>query len=244
MAFGEQIDFLEVMGFACEVAGPEPEPVQGAEPDDAPPRVARDQVDQRALALDPDLELWTIRARRQQPKTEDQCKRIAFEDPSPCPFVSCRWHIYSDELAADDDGTAAVPERMRLFEKMVDDLPPERWGETCAMRIAKRVHVVKTKDGKDASHSIDGESLGTVPPRYDESTGTWKDPAPRLREPTILQPATIGRYLGCSRESARKLWHSAAARYRGDEVMVQEAEDRHLGGRTPIDWDGDGDSDG
>lgn len=242
MAFGEQIDLLEVMGFACDVA--EPEPLNEPEPDDAPRRVARDQVDQRALALDPDLELWTIRAKRQQPKMASECERITFDDPSPCPFVSCRWHLYSDEIAADENGTAEVPDRMRLFERMVEDLPPERWGETCSMRIARRVHVVKTSDGKDSSHSVDGEPIATVPPRYDESTGTWKDWPARLRHPNVLQPATIGRYLGVSRETSRKLWHSAAAAYRRDHVLAQEAEDRHLGGRVSVDWDGDGDSDG
>jgi hypothetical protein len=220
----------EQIGFGFEVVIA----VAPTQPDDdepAPPVrrvITRDQIDQRGLNLDPDLDQWMVKASKLQPKTFAECERQTFADPSPCPFVSCKFHLYSDALKVDEHGRPVLPKRMLDFERMVESVPPSRWGETCSLRIANRVIVEKTESGKPASHSIDGHPIAKVGPSFDHESREWVDCESHLQKPTVLEPAVIGRFLGVSREKARQYWLGARAVLRENRFILQQALDRDI----------------
>lgn len=65
----------------------------------------------------PDLPL-----QQHRPRTRGDCRR----SPRPCPFVSCRWHLYLEVTS-----TGAV--KLTFPDLEVDELP-----ETCALDVADR----------------------------------------------------------------------------------------------------------
>jgi hypothetical protein len=176
------------------------------------------------------LSAWEVQADLSRPATLEECTRAVFEDTSPCPHISCRYHLWNEPVTIGEDGTPSIPARMRQFERMVEAVPPERWGETCSLRVARRVEVVETETDKFAAHSKDGEPICATPPRYDEETGRWVDREPKLRFPTVLNEARVGRLMGLSREAVRKAKITALQACKANAALRQEAEDRHLGG--------------
>lgn len=176
------------------------------------------------------LSAWEVQADLSRPTRLDQCTRATFEDDSPCPHISCRFHLWNEPVVIADNGTPSIPARMRMFERMVEAVPPERWGETCSLRVARRVEIVETETDKFAAHSKDGEPICATPPRYDEETGRWIDREPKLRWPTVLNEARVGRLMGLSREAVRKAKITALQACKANDALRQEAEDRNLGG--------------
>lgn len=193
-----------------------------------PPRrrkVRRLRVVQPQLRnLDPGLEPWVERAETERPRTLGDCDRVVGSEP--CPFVSCKMHLWSDEV---EDG--GLPRRMRWFEHMTNSLPPEEWGETCAMRVARGVVIVPSATGKHEAHSADGEPVGRPGPVLEGPPGDrrWVQHTGDEAAPRKVDKAVIGRFLGgLSREQARKDLNRAGAKCRADPEFRAWAVDHGL----------------
>jgi hypothetical protein len=204
----------------------------GLDDSDAPgvPRRRRLRVVQPLLRIDPDLDEWVDRARAEQPKTRGDCDRAVGDEP--CPYVSCRMHLWADQLADSDvDDGGGLPRRMRQFEHLVETEEPENWGETCALRVAERVTPEPSATGKWEGHSIDGEVIATPGPILDGGPGNrvWLAAPEEFASPRKVDAAVLGRFLGwLSREQIRKDLNRAAALFRADPAIRQWAVDRGL----------------
>ena len=62
-----------------------------------------------------------------RPATFEECDSVGLGDLTPCPFVSCKHHLYLD-----------VNERIGSVKINFPDLEPDELAETCAMRVAMR----------------------------------------------------------------------------------------------------------
>lgn len=173
------------------------------------------------MPLDPDLAEWVQLAKDSQPRTHGECDRMVWEDdgsPAPCPFVSCKLHLWSDELEdADVDDGSGLPRRMRQFEHLIETVDPAQWGETCSLRVAKSVTLEPSETGKWIAKSSDGEVIGMPGPSFDTDRREWVAVEGEFAAPRSLDAAVIGRFLGgLSREQIRKDLNRAAARLRAD----------------------------
>jgi hypothetical protein len=62
-----------------------------------------------------------------RPATFEECVSEGLGDLTPCPFVSCKHHLYLD-----------VNEQLGSVKINFPDLEPDELAETCAMRVALR----------------------------------------------------------------------------------------------------------
>ncbi len=132
----------------------------------------------------------------------------------PCAFVSCRFHLWNE------------PERFRWFERLVEELEPEEWGETCALAVAKALVLRPSKGGKWIAVSATGGPLGAPPPEL--INDEWVQPGAEFAHPTVVNAAVLGRYAGVSRETVRHTLNDAIHKLRGDEENIQAARDRGI----------------
>lgn len=210
----------------------EPIPASVGLDDSIPPRPKRRRlrvVSQPLLRnLDPELDEFIAEAERTHPRSLGDCDRVVGD--GPCPFVSCKMHLWSDGLD-DDEVDDKLPRRMRWFEHLVETVHPDDWGETCAMRIAMRVVIEASETGKHEGHSADGEPIATPGPVLvgDPGRRRWEPVQGDFAVPRKVDAAVLGRFLGgLSREQIRKNLNAAAEKVRADPAMRQWAVDNDL----------------
>lgn len=189
-------------------------------------------IQQPMLHLDPELDEYVELAERLRPRTRGDCATAVGDDP--CPFVSCKMHLWSDSMDTDDeadeddvDPTAKMPRRMRWFEHMVETVPVEEWGETCALRVAERVVLRPSETGKHEGHSSDGEVIAVPGPVLvgDAGRRRWEPVPAEFASPRKVDAAVLGRFMGgLSREQMRKDLNSAAAKVRADPEIRELAD--------------------
>lgn len=182
---------------------------------------------------DPELEPWLAEAARLRPTTWGECQDRLGD--GLCPFVSCRMHLWCD--------SNSIP----LFERAVDELDPDDIGETCALRIADAVELRPSPSGKSVCRTKDAEAvvghprptpilpaamlaeaMGPTPlspERWAQlKLGGWQELPPEERNPTQIDAAVIGRFLGLSREMVRIIKNRARRKFMADPVIVDLAE--------------------
>lgn len=208
--------------------GVEPVPLAPEPADEAPrPKRRRLRVLNQPLLrnLDPELDILAREAEGLRPRTRGDCDTAVGD--GPCPFVSCRMHLWSDAIGQDDEDDDGefdqkLPRRMRWFEHLVETVPPEEWGETCALRVAERVVLQPSETGKWEGHSSDGEVIAVPGPVLsgDQGRRCWKQVEPEFAVPKKVDAAVLGRFLGgLSREQVRKDLNSATSAVRADQVI-------------------------
>lgn len=208
--------------------GVESDPVVDEEPVAKRPRRRRLRVINQSLELDPGLAEFTELAERIRPKTRGDCETAVGDDA--CPFVSCKMHLWSDAFSEEEDDVGdpeKLPRRTRWFEHLIEVLPVEEWGETCAFRVAERVVLQPSETGKWEGHSSDGEVIARPGPALAGGQGHryWEPVGPDFAEPRKVDAAVIGRFLGgLSREQIRKDLNSAASVVRADPVIREFVE--------------------
>jgi hypothetical protein len=202
-----------------------------SEVEEAPKRRRRLPVlSQPSLMLDPELEEYAVKATALRPKVRGDCEDVVGD--GPCPFVSCRYHLWSDSMDADDDAdeddhAAKLPRRMRWFEHLVETMEPETWGETCSLRVAERVIPRPSETGKWEGHSVDGEVIAVPGPVLSGDPGRrhWEPVPEEFASPRKVDAAVLGRFMGgLSREQIRKDLNSAAAKFRADPEIRELAD--------------------
>lgn len=188
------------------------------------PRRRRLKVVQQPLLrhLDPELDDLSVEAEQLRPRTRGDCETAVGD--GPCPFVSCKMHLWSDAFSEEEDGSdpEKLPRRTRWFEHLVETVDPEDWGETCAFRVAERVVLRPSETGKWEGHSSDGEVIGIPGPVLsgDQGRREWQPVDPEFASPKKVDAAVLGRFLGgLSREQIRKDLNSATAAIRSDDVI-------------------------
>lgn len=189
-------------------------------------------LQQPMLHLDPDLDAYVELAEKQRPRTRGDCATAVGD--GPCPYVSCKMHLWSDTLDTDDeaeegedDETAKMPRRMRWFEHLVETVHPADWGETCALRVAERVVLRPSETGKHEGHSSDGEVIAVPGPVLSGSPGRryWEPVSEEFAAPKKVDAAVLGRLCGgLSREQMRKDLNSAMAKVRADPDIRELAD--------------------
>ena len=74
----------------------------------------------RAMSLQPYLD-----GAFNRPRVRGDCQEGGCNEARPCPWIRCRWHLYTDVVA---DGKLRVN----------SDDPPEHCPHTCALDVAER----------------------------------------------------------------------------------------------------------
>ena len=192
---------------------------------------------QPGFEFDDGLSRWVQAIDWARPRTWGDCQAIGECDP--CPLVMCRHHLWS---ASKVPGAAPgeLPERTRWFEHLVDTLPPDEWGETCSLRVAQRVMIVASEEGKWLGRTrIEGEAVGRPGPSLSlVANPLWVQHEPRFQSPTEVNDAVIGRFIGCSRETARQIKARASAKLCADPALAHLADELYLP-MTGLDSDSD-----
>jgi hypothetical protein len=185
---------------------------------------------QQGFEFDPDLGRWVDVVAWARPSTWGDCKAIGEGDP--CPFVLCRHHLWSASPVRGPDGDPSepgeLPGRVRWFEHLVDTLEPEEWGETCSLRVASRVRLEASPEGKWVGRSsIEGETIGRPGPVLGGGAHPrWVQQEAELSAPTEVNDAVIGRLMGgASRESVRQWKLGALDKVMGDQGLADLADD-------------------
>lgn len=84
----------------------------------------------------------------QRPKTRADCADV----PRPCPFVSCKYHLYLDVNPATGHIKYNHP-----------NISPDMMHESCALDVAERGSTLKLDHGKcDTSFEDIGKHIGVV----------------------------------------------------------------------------------
>lgn len=101
-----------------------------AEPCERPPRVRRRTVSIKRLSkreLDRGAAEYPEQPGRDylRPRTFEECESVGLGDITPCPFVSCKHHLYLDV----NPRTGSI--KLNFPGREVDELPA-----TCALRVA------------------------------------------------------------------------------------------------------------
>jgi len=81
-----------------------------------------------------ELPLPTRKPGRSLPMTRGECAN----EQRPCPYVSCRHHLYSNETPLTGDLSLTYPELNDIREEFFPGVPPEKMPKTCSLDQAAR----------------------------------------------------------------------------------------------------------